>query len=81
MDTFDNLIIDNTMVIPYTVSRYFTDTPTVSAYLFLMWWILRWLVQPRLKLKSDSISSSPESVYNVENLTQLVAVAVKPRTL
>ena len=66
---------DNTMVIPFTVSRYFTgnsevkqiyfsvatpdDVPNATAQ-------IKRIIQARHR---------PESVYNVDNLTQLVAVA------
>ncbi len=35
VDTFGQTeVVDNTMLIPYTVSRYFTDTPTVKQIYF-----------------------------------------------
>lgn len=70
-------VIDNTMVIPYTVSRYFTDTATVKEVYFSV-------ADPSMVLPATAhirrvIQSRhrPESVYNVQNLTQLVAVAEK----
>ena len=78
MDTFgQSEVIDNTMVIPYTVSRYFTDTPTVRQIYFSV--ADPSMVGPATAQIKRVIQSRhrPESVYNVENLTQLVAVAEK----
>jgi len=67
-------VTDNTMVIPYTVSRYFTDTPAVRQIQFSaaepsmvipVTEQIRKVIQPRHR---------PESVYNVSNLTELVSV-------
>jgi putative ABC transport system permease protein len=76
VDTFgQSEVTSNTMVIPYTVSRYFTDTPEVKQIYFStaeasmvlpVTEQIRKVIQPRHR---------PESVYNVENLTELVAVA------
>ena len=65
------------MVIPYTVSRYFTDTPTVRQIYFSV--ADPSMVGPATAQIKSVIQSRhrPESVYNVENLTQLVAVAEK----
>ena len=78
VDTFgQSEVIDNTMVIPYTVSRYFTDTPTVKEIYFSV--ADPSMVGPATTQIKRVIQSRhrPESVYNVENLTQLVAVAEK----
>jgi len=78
VDTFgQSEVIDNTMVIPYTVSRYFTDTPTVRQIYFSV--ADPSMVGPATSQIKRVIQSRhrPESVYNVENLTQLVAVAEK----
>ena len=78
VDTFgQSEVIDNTMVIPYTVSRYFTDTPTVRQIYFSV--ADPSMVAPATAQIRSVIQSRhrPESVYNVENLTQLVAVAEK----
>jgi putative ABC transport system permease protein len=78
VDTFgQSEVIDNTMVIPYTVSRYFTDTPTVRQIYFSV--ADPSMVGPATAQIKSVIQSRhrPESVYNVENLTQLVAVAEK----
>jgi len=78
VDTFgQSEVTDNTMVIPYTVARYFTDTPTVKQIYFsvndptmvpLATQQIKEVIQARHRA---------ESVYKVENLTQLVAVAAK----
>ena len=78
VDTFgQSEVIDNTMVIPYTVSRYFTDKPTVRQIYFSV--ADPSMVGPATAQIKSVIQSRhrPESVYNVENLTQLVAVAEK----
>jgi putative ABC transport system permease protein len=64
-------------VIPYTVSRYFTDTPTVRQIYFSV--ADPSMVAPATDQIKSVIQSRhrPESVYNVQNLTQLVAVAEK----
>ena len=78
VDTFgQSEVTDSTMVIPYTVARYFTETPTVKQIYFSVadasmvgsaTTQIRRVIQSRHR---------PESVYNVTNLTQLVAVAEK----
>jgi putative ABC transport system permease protein len=78
VDTFgQSEVIDNTMVIPYAVSRYFTDTPTVRQIYFSV--ADPSMVVPATAQIKSVIQSRhrPESVYNVQNLTQLVAVAEK----
>jgi len=67
----------NSMVIPYTVSRYFTNTPTVRLMYFSV-------ADPSLVgHATDQIKSvlrsrhRPESVYSVQNLSQLLSVAGK----
>jgi putative ABC transport system permease protein len=78
VDTFgQSEVTTNTMVIPYTVSRYFTDTPTVRQIYFSVadpWLVVPATVQIKRVLQARH---RPESVYNVDNLTQLVAVAEK----
>jgi len=76
VDTFgQSEVTSNTMLIPYTVSRYFTDTPEVKQVYFSA-------AEPSMVLPvTDQIRRviqarhRPESVYNVANLTELVAVA------
>jgi putative ABC transport system permease protein len=78
VDTFgQSEVIDNTMVVPYTVSRYFTDTPAVKQIYFSV--ADSSMVGPATEQIRRVIQSRhrAESVYNVTNLTQLVAVAEK----
>ena len=76
VDTFgQSEVTSNTMVIPYTVSRYLTDTPEVKQLYFSAAeasMVLPVTEQIRKVLQSRHRS---ESLYNVENLTELVAVA------
>jgi putative ABC transport system permease protein len=67
----------NSMIIPYTVSRYFTNTPTVRLIYFSV-------ADPSIvSAATDQIKKvlqsrhRPESVYSVQNLTQLLVVADK----
>ncbi len=78
VDTFGQTeVVDYTMLIPYTVSRYFTDTPTVKQIYFST--ADPSMVQPATDQIRRVIRSRhrAESVYNVMNLTQLVALAEK----
>ena len=68
-------VTTNTFLIPYSVARYFTETPTVKLIYFSVadpsmvgaaTEQIRRVIQSRHRA---------ESVYNVTNLTQLVAVA------
>jgi putative ABC transport system permease protein len=76
VDTFgQSEVTSNTMVVPYTVSRYFTDTPEVKQLYFSAAepsMVLPVTDQIRRVLQSRHRS---ESIYNVQNLTELVAVA------
>ena len=70
-------VLTNTMVIPYTVSRYFTETGTVRQIYFSV-------ADPSMVVPATAqikrvvqARHRPESGYNVDNLTQLVAVAEK----
>jgi len=65
------------MLIPYTVSRYFTDTPTVKQIYFSA--SDPAMVAPATDQIRKVIQSRhrAESVYNVMNLTQLVVLAEK----
>jgi putative ABC transport system permease protein len=68
-------IVDNTMLIPYSVSRYFTDTPTVKLLYFSM---ADPSTVPAATLQVKRMLQSrhrAESVYNVSNLTALLAMA------
>ncbi len=78
VDTFgQSEVTDNTMVIPSTVSRYFTDPSSVKQMYFSM--ADPAMVVPATDEIRRVIQSRhrPESVYNVDNLTQLVQVAEK----
>jgi putative ABC transport system permease protein len=76
VDTFgQSEVTSNTMAIPYTVSRYFSDTPEVRQLYFSA-------AEPSMVLpvteqvrKVIQARHRPESLYTVENLTELVAVA------
>ncbi len=76
VDTFgQSEVTSNTMVVPYTVSRYFTDTLEVKQIYFSAAeasMVIPITEQIRRVLQSRHRS---ESVYNVANLTELVAVA------
>jgi putative ABC transport system permease protein len=78
VNTFgESEVTTNTLVIPYTVSRYFTDTPTVKLIYFSV--ADSSMVEPVTDQIKKVIQSRhrAESVYNVTNLTQLVKVAEK----
>ena len=63
------------MVIPYTVSRYFTETAAVRQIYFSVSdpsMVVPITAQIKRVLQARH---RPESVYNVDNLTQLVALA------
>jgi putative ABC transport system permease protein len=68
-------VTDNSLVIPYTVSRFFTDSPDVRQLYFSA-------AEPSMVIPvTDQIKKliqsrhRPESVFVVQNLTELVAVA------
>ena len=78
VDTFgQSEVNDNTMLIPYTVIRYFQEVPTVKQLFFST--TDSSLVVPVTAQVQRVLQSRhrPESVYSVRNLTQLVAVADK----
>ena len=78
VDTFgQSEVIDNTMAIPFTVSRYFTDTPKVKQIYFSV--ADPSMVVPATAQIRNVIQSRhrAESVYKVDNLTELVTVADK----
>jgi putative ABC transport system permease protein len=81
VDTFgQSEVTDNTMLIPYGVSRYFTGSPIVKQIYFSV--ADPSLVKPVTAQIKHVIQGRhrPESVYNVDNLTQLVDVADKTAT-
>jgi putative ABC transport system permease protein len=68
-------VTDNTLAIPYSVSRYFTDSPNVGQLYFSA-------AEPSMVVPvTDQVRKvvqsrhRPNSVYVVQNLTELVAVA------
>jgi putative ABC transport system permease protein len=68
-------VTDNTLLIPYTVSRFFTDSPNVRQLYFSA-------AEPSMVIpvteKVKKVLQSrhrPESIYDVRNLTEVVAVA------
>ena len=81
VDTFgQSEVTDDSMLIPYTVIRYFQETPIVKQIFFST--ADASLVVPVTAKVQRVIQSRhrPESVYSVRNLTQLVAVADKTAT-
>jgi putative ABC transport system permease protein len=78
VDTFgQSEIHDDTMLIPYTVSRYFT--PTAAVYEMYMSVATPQDVIPATAAIKRVLQSRhrPESVYDVENLTHFLEVAAK----
>jgi len=76
VDTFGRSeVTDNTMVIPFTVSGYFTNSPLVRQLYFSA--AEPSLVIPVTEQIQKVIHSRhrPESVYFVQNLTEVVAMA------
>jgi putative ABC transport system permease protein len=78
VDTFgQSEVTTNTLLIPYSVARYFTDTPTVKLIYFSVadpTMVAQATEEIRRVIQSRHRA---ESVYNITNLTQLVAVAEK----
>lgn len=67
----------NTMIIPYTVSRFFTNTPSVKlAYFSVSDPSIVTLATEQIRRVIQS-RHRPESVYSVQNLTQLLMVATR----
>ena len=73
-------VADDTILLPYTVSRYFTGTDAVKQIFFSV------ANAGEVARATDEIHEvirqrhRPESVYHVENLTELLAVAGKTAT-
>ncbi len=68
-------IVDNTLLIPYSVSRYFSETPNVKLLYFSMEdssMVVPATAQIRRVIQSRHRS---ESVYNVANLSALLSMA------
>ena len=82
VNTFDQSeVVGSTMLIPYTVSRYFTDTPTVKLIYYSMEdpsMVVAGTAQIKRVLQSRH---RPESVYDVTDLTELLAVADRSATM
>jgi putative ABC transport system permease protein len=81
VDTFgQSEVTDNTMLIPYTVMRYFQESPNVKQLFFSA--SDPSLVVPVTAEVQKVIQSRhrPESVYSVRNLTELVTVADRTAT-
>lgn len=78
VDTFgQSEISDDTILIPYTVARFFTTTSTVKVMYFS---VADPSDIPGASEKIQKVLQSrhrPESVYKVDNLTQLLTVAAK----
>jgi putative ABC transport system permease protein len=78
VDTFgQSELDDNTVLIPYTVIRYFQETPTVKQIFFSTTdasFVVPVTAQVQRVIQSRH---RPESVYTVRNLTQLVSMANK----
>jgi putative ABC transport system permease protein len=74
-------ISDNSMVIPYTVSRFFTQTDEVKQLYFSM--ADGSMVIPATDRIRRVIGARhrPESVYSVHNLTQLITLADQTATV
>jgi putative ABC transport system permease protein len=78
VDTFGQTeVTNNTMLIPYSVGLYFQETPVVKQIYFSTTDASD-VIPATLEIRKVIQSRHrPESVYNVQNLTQLVAVAEK----
>ena len=82
VDTFGaSEVTDNTLLMPFTVARYFTDVPTVKQLHFSV--ADPSMVAPATEQIKRILQSRhrSESVYTVDNLTQLVALADKVTTM
>jgi len=67
-------IVDNTMLIPYSVSRYFMELPNIKLLYFSMQDSSQ-IPQASTQIKRVLQSRHrPESVYNVQNLTAVLAM-------
>jgi putative ABC transport system permease protein len=81
VDTFEQSeVTENTMLIPYTVIRYFQDTPKVKQIFFSAADTSLVIPITAQVLRVIQSRHRPESVYSVRNLTQLVAMADKIAT-
>ena len=73
-------IVDETVLIPYTVARYFTDSDSVNQIYFSMAdpASVAWATQAILKVLKSRHRS--ESVYDVGNLSEVLSMAGKTAT-
>jgi putative ABC transport system permease protein len=82
VNTFDQSeVVGSTMLIPYAVSRYFTETPSVKLAYFSMEdasMVVPGTAQIKRVLQSRHRA---ESVYDVTNLSELLAVADRSATM
>jgi len=82
VNTFDQSeIVGSTMLIPYAVSRYFLETPSVKMIYFSMadpTLVTTGTAEIKRVLQSRH---RPESVYDVTNLSELLAVADRSATM
>ncbi|MEO8726084.1 MAG: ABC transporter permease [Acidobacteriaceae bacterium] len=78
VDTFgQSEVAEDTILIPYTVGRYFTETDAVKQIMFSM---SDASMVPTGTQEIKQVLQSrhrPESVYHVENLTQILTVAAQ----
>lgn len=71
---------DNTVVIPYTVSRFFTSSPAVKEIYFSVSDSSQVVAATEDVRRVIQSRHRAESVYNVANLTELLAVADRSAT-
>src|ERR1700739_4636863 len=77
VDTFgQSEIQEDTMLIPYTVSRFFTPTSAVYQIYFSVASAQDVIPAPAAIKRVLQSRHRTESVYSVQNLTQLLSVAV-----
>jgi putative ABC transport system permease protein len=78
VDTFgQSEVTDRTMLIPYLVSRYFTDKPNVRQIYFSAADASQVVPITNQIQRIIQLRHRPSSVYRVQNLTQLLSVADK----
>jgi putative ABC transport system permease protein len=80
-NTYDQTeIVGDTVLIPYTVGRYFTDTDAVNQIYFSMTNLNDVPEATRQIAQVVSARHRPASVYDVGNLTDVISVAQKTAT-
>ena len=76
VETFgESEVTDNSMAIPYSVSRYFLDTPSVKLIYFSMEDPAMVMSATEQVKRAIQSRHRAESVYEVQNLTELLATA------